>query len=340
MDKTVSIIIPCRNEEKYIEKCISSFLEQSYPQELLQIIVSDGMSTDGTRDIIRGLQKNNKNVVLLENKGLTAPKGMNLGIRYSESEIIIIFGAHAYADKDFVKESVAALEKDGVGCAGGLITTVNETTKGAAIAEGMSCPFGVGNALFRFAEKECFVDTVGFGAYKKTLLDEIGYFDDELVRNQDDELNYRVVKSGAKILLSPKIKSTYYGRSDFKRLWRQYFQYGFWKVRVIQKHKKPAALRHLIPMMFVLFLMGGGLFSAFFKFARIPYVAILGLYMLLDLFFSLKMSSKSSFKHFPYLVATFPILHLSYGIGFFLGLINFYVLKSSKLEDKNKELSR
>ena len=240
MDKTVSIIIPCRNEEKYIEKCISSFLEQSYPKELLNIIIADGMSTDETTNIIRRIQKDNENVILLENKGCTAPKGMNLGIRYSNSEIIIIFGAHAYADKDFVKESVKALEKEGVGCAGGLITTINETTKGAAIAEGMSCPFGVGNALFRFAEKECFVDTVGFGAYKKDLLNEIGYFDEELVRNQDDELNYRVVKSGAKILLSPKIKSTYYGRSDFKKLWRQYFQYGFWKVRVIQKHKKPA----------------------------------------------------------------------------------------------------
>lgn len=340
MDKTVSIIIPCRNEEKYIEKCISSFLEQSYPKELLNIIIADGMSTDETTNIIRRIQKDNENVILLENKGCTAPKGMNLGIRYSNSEIIIIFGAHAYADKDFVKESVKALEKEGVGCAGGLITTINETTKGAAIAEGMSCPFGVGNALFRFAEKECFVDTVGFGAYKKDLLNEIGYFDEELVRNQDDELNYRVVKSGAKILLSPKIKSTYYGRSDFKKLWRQYFQYGFWKVRVIQKHKKPAAFRHLIPMMFVLFLFGGGLLSAFVNILRIPYAVILSLYLLLDLIFSFKISAKNSFKYFGYLVITFPILHISYGIGFLLGLINFYIFKSSRIEDKNKELSR
>ena len=204
----------------------------------------------------------------------------------------------------------------------------------------MSCPFGVGNALFRFAEKECFVDTVGFGAYKKDLLNEIGYFDEELVRNQDDELNYRVVKSGAKILLSPKIKSTYYGRSDFKKLWRQYFQYGFWKVRVIQKHKKPAAFRHLIPMMFVLFLFGGGLLSAFVNILRIPYAVILSLYLLLDLIFSFKISAKNSFKYFGYLVITFPILHLSYGIGFLLGLINFYIFKSSRIEDKNKELSR
>ena len=340
MNKSVSIIIPCRNEEKYIEKCISSFLEQSYPKELTTIIISDGMSTDNTRNIISELQKDNTNVVLLENKELTAPKGMNLGIRYSKSEIIIIFGAHAYADKEFISESVKALENTEVGCAGGIITTINESTKGAAIAEGMSCPFGVGNALFRFSDKECFVDTVGFGAYRKELLNEIGYFDDEFVRNQDDELNFRVIKSGAKILLSPKIKSTYYSRGDFKKLWRQYYQYGFWKVRVIQKHKKPAAFRHLIPLLFVLFLIVGGLLSMFSKFIAIPFLIILSLYAIMDLVFSFKISSAKKFGYFKYLILTFPILHISYGLGFLLGIFNFYIFKNSKLEEKNKELSR
>ena len=340
MDKSVSIIIPCRNEEKYIEKCIKSFIEQSYPKELLTIIISDGMSNDNTRNIINKLQKYNKNVVLLENKEMTAPKGMNLGIKNSKSEIIIIFGAHAYADKEFVAQSVKALENKEVGCAGGIITTINESTKGAAIAEGMSCPFGVGNALFRFSDKECFVDTVGFGAYRKELLDNIGYFDDELVRNQDDELNYRVIKSGAKILLSPKIKSTYYSRGDFKKLWRQYFQYGFWKVRVIQKHKRPAALRHLVPLLFVLFLIVGGVLSLISKFIAIPFLVVLSLYVAMDVMFSFKISSSKKFAYFKYLILTFPILHISYGVGFLLGIINFYLFKNSKLEEKNKELSR
>ena len=254
MNKTVSVVIPCRNEEKYIGKCIESFLKQSYPMELLTIIISDGMSTDNTRSIINEIKQMHNNIILLDNKGLSAPKGMNLGIRHTNSDIVIIFGAHAYADENFIIENVRALENKEVGCAGGVITTINETIKGAAIAEAMSCPFGVGNALFRFAEKESFVDTVAFGAYRRSLLNEIGVFDEELVRNQDDELNFRVEKSGAKILLSPKIKSTYVGRGDFKKLWRQYYQYGFWKVRVIQKHRRPASIRHLIPLMFVLFL--------------------------------------------------------------------------------------
>ena len=161
----------------------------------------------------------------------------------------------------------------------------------------MSCPFGVGNALFRFAEKESFVDTVAFGAYRRSLLNEIGVFDEELVRNQDDELNFRVEKSGAKILLSPKIKSTYVGRGDFKKLWRQYYQYGFWKVRVIQKHRRPASIRHLIPLMFVLFLSIGGVLSIFSKLIRVMYFLVLGLYLLLDLLFSIKISIKKKFSY-------------------------------------------
>lgn len=340
MKRTVSVVIPCRNEEKYIGKCIESFLKQTYPVELITIIVADGMSTDKTRDIINDIKGKHNNVILLDNIGLSAPKGMNLGIRHTDSEIVIIFGAHAYADENFVLENVKALENKEVGCAGGVITTINDSIKGAAIAEAMSCPFGVGNALFRFAEKESFVDTVAFGAYRRSLLDKVGLFDEELVRNQDDELNFRVEKSGAKILLSPKIKSTYFGRGDFKKLWRQYYQYGFWKVRVIQKHKRPASIRHLIPLAFVLFLSVGGVLSVVSSLIRWMYLSILGLYLLLDIVFSAKISFAKNIKYFMYLVVTFPLLHTSYGLGFILGIFNFYIFKNSKLEEKNKEMSR
>ncbi len=340
MNKTVSIIIPCRNEENYIKQCIDSFLNQSYPKELIEIIIADGMSTDNTRNIINEISKKNNNVILIDNKKFTAPAGMNLGIKKSNSDIIIIFGAHAYADKEFVKENVLALENEEVGCAGGVITTINDSIKGEAIAEAMSCPFGVGNALFRYAEKEAFVDTVGFGAYYRKFITEIGLFDEELVRNQDDELNFRVQKTGKKILLNPKIKSTYFSRGDFKKLWRQYYQYGFWKVRVIQKHKKPASIRHLIPLMFVLFLLFGGIGSIFSNLIRIGYFSTILLYLILDAVFSLKLSKKKSLLHFPYLFITFPILHISYGIGFIFGIVNFYIVRSKKVEEKNKEISR
>ncbi len=340
MNKTVSIVIPCRNEENYIEQCIKSFLSQSYPHELIEIIVADGMSTDNTRKIIKKIKKEHKNVKLLDNLKLSAPTGMNLGIKESKSDIIILFGAHAYADKEFIRENVLSLEREDIGCVGGLITTINDSVKGEAIAQAMSCPFGVGNALFRYAEKEAFVDTVGFGAYDRKFIIDIGLFDEELVRNQDDELNYRVLKADKKILLNPKIKSTYFSRGDFKKLWKQYYQYGFWKVRVIQKHKKPASIRHLIPLIFLVFLLGGGVLSFFSKFILIGYLLIILLYLLLDLAFSLKICKKKSFSHLPYLIITFPILHVAYGLGFIMGLLNFYILKSKKIEEKNKKISR
>ena len=340
MNKTVSIIIPCRNEENYIEKCVNSFLNQTYPNELIEIIIADGMSTDNTREIIKKISSKNSNVKLIDNKNLSAPSGMNLGIKESKSDIIIIFGAHAYADENFVKENVVSLGNSDIGCAGGVIYTVNNSIKGEAIAEAMSCPFGVGNALFRYSETEAFVDTVGFGAYDRKFIIDIGLFDEELVRNQDDELNYRVQKSGKKILLNPKIKSTYYSRGDFKKLWRQYYQYGFWKVRVIQKHKKPASIRHLIPLMFVLFLFGGGLLSLTSRLIKNLYLIILSLYILLDIMFSFKICIKKTFKYFLYLIITFPLLHISYGLGFIFGIFNFYIFKSKKIEEKNKKISR
>lgn len=340
MNNTVSIVIPCRNEENYIGQCIESFLKQSYPQELLTIIIADGMSTDSTRQIIKKYQIEHKNVLLIDNLEFTAPTGMNKGIKATDSDIVIIFGAHAYADKDFVLNNVKALIDMEVGCAGGTIKTISEGIIGAAIAKAMSCPFGVGNALFRFADKETYVDTVAFGAYRRTVLDEIGLFDEQLVRNQDDELNFRVVNSGKKILLSPKIKSTYFSRGSLQKLYKQYFQYGFWKVRVIQKHKRPASIRHLIPLLFVLYLFAGVILSIFSKGIRIISLLILSLYILLDIIFSIKSSRGDGIKCLLYLLVIFPILHFSYGFGFLLGIFNFYIRSISKVENKNKSISR
>jgi cellulose synthase/poly-beta-1,6-N-acetylglucosamine synthase-like glycosyltransferase len=338
-NKTVSIIIPCRNEKKYISKCIDSFLKQSYPRELIQIVVADGMSNDGTRDILQDYCDKYSNVKLIDNKGLSAPKGMNLGIKSSNSDIIIIFGAHAYAHEDFVSNNVKYLENEEIGCAGGPIETINDSDLGRAISLAMSSPFGVGNALFRYAQKETYVDTVAFGAYRKEVLDKIGYFDEELVRNQDDELNYRVIKNGYKIILSPSIKSTYYGRGSYSKLWKQYYQYGFWKVRVMQKHGKPASIRHLVPAAFVLTNVFGLILGLLFKPILYLWVCEIAAYALMNILFSFKLSSKS-LKIIGLLIPVFPILHLSYGLGFINGLFAFYVFKSNKLKEKNSRMSR
>ena len=336
---TVSIVIPCRNEENYIGECLDSFINQSYPEELYEVLVCDGFSDDNTRAIVKEYSEKHSNIKLLDNKGRSAPKGMNVGIKYSEKDIIIIFGAHAYADKDFIKNNVEALKTKEVGCSGGPIKTISENKVGKAIALAMSSPFGVGNALFRFAQKEMFVDTVAFGAYRREVLDSIGYFDEELVRNQDDELNYRVVKAGHKILLSPKIKSVYYSRGSLSKLWKQYYQYGFWKVRVMQKHGKTASIRHLVPMAFVLSNIFGIILGLFFKPIRWLWFAEIIMYLLCDLISAFKVSDKK-FGLIKYILLIFPILHISYGLGFINGLFGFYVFKSDKLINKNTKMSR
>ena len=337
--ETVSIIIPCRNEKNYISMCIDSFLKQSYPIELMEIVIADGMSDDGTKDILEEYSQKYSNVRVIDNKGLSAPKGMNLGIKSSNKDIIIIFGAHAYADKDFVKNNVEYLNKHEIGCAGGPIETVNDNKVGKAISLAMSSPFGVGNALFRYAQKETYVDTVAFGAYRREVLEQIGYFDEELVRNQDDELNYRVIKEGYKIILSPSIKSTYYGRGSYAKLWKQYYQYGFWKVRVMQKHGKPAAIRHLVPMAFVLTNILGILLGMILK--PILYLWLLEVvaYTSTDIYFSAKLSQKSP-SIMACMLPVFPILHLSYGLGFINGIFAFYIIKSNKIKEKNSKMSR
>ncbi|MEG1254885.1 glycosyltransferase family 2 protein [Clostridium sp.] len=340
MTKTVSIVIPCRNEENFIGKCIDSFMIQSYPRELITVVIADGMSTDNTRSIIKDYKEKYSNIISVDNLDFIAPKGMNRGIEATSSDIVIIFGAHSFADKDFVLENVKALENEEVACSGGSITTINDSDKGTAIGLAMSCPFGVGNALFRFADKETFVDTVAFGAYRRKVLEEIGLFDEELTRNQDDELNLRVTNANKKILLTPKVKSTYYGRASFGKLWKQYFQYGFWKVRVIQKHKKPAAIRHLIPLLFVLYLIVCGALSIFSKPIRIIFLCVLALYILMDICFAIKLSLKKRLKYIPHIVITFPLLHISYGLGFILGIWNFYIVKSKNIVKNNTDMSR
>lgn len=336
--KTVSVVIPCKNEKEYIEQCIESFLNQTYPKELYEVLICDGMSDDGTREIVNKYK--NDNVCLLDNVGLTAPKGMNLGIKNSTADIIIIFGAHAYADKDFIKNNVQLLNKEEkLACVGGPIETINSSVKGKAIALAMSSPFGVGNALFRYAKEEMYVDTVAFGAYKRSVLNKIGYFDDELVRNQDDEINYRVIKNGYKILLSPKVKSYYYSRDSLKKLWRQYFQYGFWKVKVMQKHGKTASIRHLVPMAFVVTNILGILLGVFIKPIRILWIIEVMAYILCDIISSIKIT-KCELGILKYIPIIFPILHISYGLGFLEGLFAFYIFKSKNSVEKNKKLSR
>ena len=334
----VAVIIPCKNEEHYIEKCINSILNSNYPKELLSIYVCDGLSTDNTVEIVKNSIKNNPEVNLLINKEQTTPQGLNLGLKTAQSDVKIILGAHSEVDPNFIQENVNILQQHSeVGCAGGVIKNVFENKTSEVIGAAMSSPFGVGNAHFRTGAKDGIVDTVAFGAYRKEVFEKIGYFDEELVRNQDDEFNFRLIKNGYKIFLSQKIISLYYVRASFKKLFKQYYQYGYWKVFVNKKHQTVTSIRQLIPMFFVLFLFLGVITSFIHPYLFLFNSVVLMMYFVLAFMFAKKVSP--NLKNVPSIITTFLILHLSYGSGYLKGILDFILLNKKPVK-KSMELSR
>ena len=332
MDK-ISILIPVYNEEKYILKCLESIESQTYNLESIEVIVIDGRSTDKTLSIVEEFNRNSKiDIKVVDNPNRTAPYAMNIGVKNASGSIIIRIDGHAYMKNDFVEQCVLALEKHkSVVCVGGSIITINENAIGEAIALAMSSPFGVGDAKFRYSQEEVLVDTLAFGAYRKEIFEKVGLFDEELVRNQDDEFNFRVIKSGEKILLNPKIKSYYYGRTSIKKLFKQYFQYGYWKVRVGQKHKQVTSIRQLVPFIFVMSLSILSILSFVNKIFLMMLIAEILLYSTCLIVFSIKVSCKGNKLKYTWLLPIiFLTLHSSYGIGYMLGIWDFIILNKKK----------
>lgn len=201
---------------------------------------------------------------------------------------------------------------------------IGNTPFGKAVAIATSTPFGVGGSRFHYSEKEELVDSVYMGAWRREVFEKIGLFDEELVRDQDDEFNYRLRAHGGKIFLCPKIQSVYTVRSNPQSLWKQYFQYGYWKVRVLQKHPRQMNLRHFIPPLFVGTLAFLIILSLFTDWGRWMLALVGGAYLIANLIFSLLTAARRGWQHLPLLPITFATLHLSYGSGFLSGLIHFW----------------
>ncbi len=328
----VSIILPIRNEAGYIERCLKAVLAQDYPPERMEIIIADGMSTDGTREIVYRIIHENPNylIKMIDNPGKIVPTGMNAGLRSAKGEIIIRVDGHCEIDQGYIQTCVYLLQNIEVDGVGGPIETIGETFTAKVIAICMSSKFGVGNSAFRTVSyNTMLVDTVPFPVYKKTIINKVGLYDEELVRNQDDEYNYRIRELGGKILLSNEIRSKYFSRSSLQKLWRQYFQYGFYKVRVLQKHPRQMQPRQFAPPLFVFSLIVSVLLFLISAFCSLSshyfYISlsIPALYLIANLSASLYTAAKRGWKYLPLLPLVFAILHISYGLGFLFGLVKF-----------------
>ena len=347
----VTAVSPCRNERGHIGPFLESLLSQDYPADQWELIVADGMSDDGTREILREMESRYApRLRVIDNPGRIVSTGLNAAIRQARGHYLVRMDCHTEYAPDFIRRSIEVLEQTGADNAGGPARTRARTYLQRAIAAAYHSPFSCGGASFHNDDFEGYSDTVPYGCWKTGRLKELGLFDESLVRNQDDELNLRITRAGGKIWQSPKIRSWYYPRPRLGALFRQYFQYGFWKVAVIRKHRIPASWRHLVPGAFaaanvllpaaaVISWMGG------WPAAEMAFGGTLlimdGCYLAVSLLASLTTARRSGWNLLPVLPLIFAIYHVSYGIGFLTGL--FYWFRRSKatgVEDAFAGLTR
>jgi len=323
----ISIIIPCFQEARNIEACLRSILAQEPVPGGFELLVVDGRSTDGTRKIIQRICREDERVRLLDNPQRFQSFALNRGILAAQGSIIIRMDAHTLYAPDYVKQCVRILEETQADNVGGPHRATGDSYIQRAVAAVHHSAFGVGGALSHRVDYQGYVDTVIYGCWRKETLLKIGLFDESFVRNQDDELNLRITRAGGKIYQSPQIKSWYQTRSSLWEVFRQYRQYGYWKVAVIRKHYFPASWRHLAPGGFLLALIVDLLLNPFFKGAIIPFWVMLGLYLAVTLVVSVATAWKTQGSLLPILPLTFAFFHFGYGVGFLHGLVDFALVK-------------
>jgi glycosyltransferase involved in cell wall biosynthesis len=328
----VSVVIPCRNEARYIETCLTDLFNQEAidPDRAdggYEVIVADGMSDDGTREILTRLAKQHPRLRWVDNPERKTPTGLNAGIRSARGRIIIRIDAHTEYAPDYLKRCVETLRETGADNVGGPWVARGKSYLQRAIAVAFGSPFAVGGARGHRADYAGPVDTVYLGCWPREVFERIGLFDEELVRNQDDELNLRLQRAGGKIWQSPTIISWYTPRSSLIDLFRQYWQYGYWKVRVIQKHGTPASLRHLVPGAFVSALVLFALLAPFLRLAFAGFSVLAGLYLIGLLFASAHTALRSGWAYAPVMPVVLPCFHFGYGLGFMFGVWDFIVCR-------------
>lgn len=318
----MSLIIAMRNEESSIGPCIRSIDAQNYPIDRLEVWIFDGGSTDRSVEVAAALIQGRPGWNLGDNPKGHQAAAWNLGIRRATGDVVGIMSAHAELGPDYVREAVETLRRTGAAMVGGPVRAVGDGVVGVAVARAVTTPFGVGGATFRYLDHEEAVDTVFMGLCRVETYRRFE-FDETMRRNQDDELSYRLLDAGARIVCNPRIQSSYRSRSTLVGLWRQYLDYGRWKVRVIQKHPGQVRARHLVPAALVVAFVGSGLLALVWGPGRLVLAGAVAAYAAADAIASLAASRGLPARSAVVLPVVYPILHLSYGLGFFVGLLTF-----------------
>lgn len=318
----VSVVLPIRNEADHIEACLERLLTQDYPKSLMEIVVVDGCSDDGTQEAVRRVKARNPCVPvrMLVNPKRTVPPAFNAGVCAALGSVIVRMDGHTVPDEDYVSRCVTALMSSGAANVGGVIEPVGTTPFGRAVALVMQHPLGAGDARFRVGGEAGDVDTVPFGAFRRDLFERVGLFDESMVRNEDYEFNVRVRASGERVYLDPSIRSSYTPRSTPRALWGQYFQYGWWRVETWRRHPSSLRWRQALPPAFVASLLALLVMGLLSTVASVSLVAGLATYFAVVVLMSWRLAGSSASVWA--VAAAFMILHVAYGAGFLVSLIS------------------
>jgi GT2 family glycosyltransferase len=321
----VSIVIPMLNEIDAVERCIRSIWEQDYPQERLEIVVVDGLSTDGSREKVRALMQIRDNIRLLDNPVARTPVSLNIGARSSRGDVVIILGAHTRLKADFIRQNIACMQAMDVPCTGGTQINTGVTFLQQAIGYAMGSRFGIPSAPYRFFRKPRFVDTVVYAAYKRELFEQVGYFDEELHISEDAEFNWRIRQAGHRIYFSPDIVSYYYPRKNLRLLARQFLNYGILRVNVVKKHWDAVKLLHLLPPLFLIISLILAATVFIWPASVKVLAAIWALYLVYVMLAGvITAQQQRCYRHLVLLPLIFMVMQLCWAAGFMIGIFKTY----------------
>jgi glycosyltransferase involved in cell wall biosynthesis len=326
----VSVIVPCYNEQATIHKLLEALRLQTYPLERMEVVISDGLSTDNTRAAIEsfGSDHPEMTVRVVENRARSIPSGVNQAIRESRGGVFIRLDAHSMPIPEYVERCVAAHQNGRGDNVGGVwdIQPGANTWIADSISHAAAHPLGVGDAMYRLNAKPGAVDTVPFGSFRRELIERIGAFDETLLSNEDYEFNTRVRESGGVVWLDPSIRSVYFSRATLSKLAAQYWRYGYWKLKMLKRYPHTLRWRQALPPAFVFILASLIVLSLWFGIARLL------LFMQVTAYFAaLTMASMllAIRKKKGYLTWGLPLsiatMHICWGAGFlWSGIVSFF----------------
>lgn len=320
----VSVIVPCRNERRFIAALVESLAANDYPSDRREILVIDGMSDDGTRDVLRELHGRHPELRVLDNPERITPAALNRGIEAARGDIIIRADAHAAYPPSYVRLLVEALEATGAGNVGGMKRFVagGPGPMAEAIALALGHPFGSGGARYRRPTSEIIaVDTVPFGCFPRRVFERVGLFDPELVRNQDDEFNARLLRAGERVLLVPGVQVDFFARTSLRLLWRMHSQYGLFKPLVVRKLGGLPTLRQLAPAGFLLALVAAAAAAILAPPVGRPLLlALAGVYLAASVVVSFSTALRTRRLAACLMPLAFAAMHFGYASGYLAGL--------------------